>query len=297
MEIEIVGVPLDLGASRRGTDMGPSALRYARLHPALEQLGHRWRDLGNLEVPVPESRPANDGPVRHLQAICAVCADLAEVVAAIQRRDAVPLILGGDHSLAMGTLAGYRALGARPGLLWLDAHADFNTHDTSPSGNVHGMGLAAATGRGLPALVEAAGGGWLADQDVAIVGLRDVDRLERESLRRSGVHAWTMADVDRVGLAAVMERALAVVTDGGRRPLHLSLDLDVLDPDLAPGVGTPVPGGLTYREAHLALELVAATGLCGGVEVVEVNPMLDIHNRTARLAVGLIGSALGQRIL
>lgn len=298
MDIGVIGVPLDLGAARRGTDMGPSAMRYARLHSALEQAGHVWRDLGNLEVPVPESRPAATGQtMRFLPEIRIVCAELAQAVADVLGGGGLPLILGGDHSLALGTFAGYRLAAARPGVLWLDAHPDFNTAETSPSGNVHGMVLAAATGRGHADLVAAAGGGWLADADIAVVGARDVDALEGEALRASGVHTFTMTDIDRDGMGRVMERALAIVTANGRRSMHLSMDLDVLDPDLAPGVGTPVPGGLTYREAHLAAELVAATGLCRGIEVVEVNPILDVQNRTARLAVGLVASALGRRIL
>ena len=297
MRVEVIGVPLDLGAARRGTDMGPSALRYARLHAALEQLEHAWSDLGNLEVPVPESRHATRAHVRFLPEICALCADLARAVAGVRSRDSVPLVLGGDHSLTLGTLGGYARAAQRPGVLWLDAHADFNTQETTPSGNVHGMPLAAATGRGLGELVAAAGGGWLADADVALVGVRDVDAREGQALRASGIRGFTMADIDRDGIARVMERALAIVTAGGRRSLHVSLDVDVLDPDVAPGVGTPVPGGLTYREAHLALEMAAATGLVAGIDVVEVNPILDDHNRTARLAVGLIASALGRRIL
>lgn len=297
MRVEVVGVPLDLGASRRGTDMGPSALRYARLHAALEDVGHSWRDLGNVDVPVPESRQSPPARVRYLPEICALCAEVAHAVAAIRGRGAVPLVLGGDHSLAIGTLGGYRRAAERPGVLWLDAHADFNTEETTPSGNVHGMSLAVATGRGPAELVAVAGGGWLGEGDVALVGVRDVDARERLALRASGVRAFTMADIDRDGIASVMDRALGTATAGGRRPLHVSLDLDVLDPDVAPGVGTPVPGGLTYREAHLALELVAETGLVAGIDVVEVNPILDDHNRTARLAVGLIASILGRRIL
>lgn len=297
MRVAVVGVPLDLGAARRGTDMGPGALRYARLHDALARLGHQVSDLGNLAVPVAESRAEDRPRLRYLPEICAVCADLAAVVDRTRRAGAVPVVLGGDHSVSIGTLAGYARAGERPGVLWVDAHADFNTEATTLSGNIHGMPLAAATGRGTPELVAAAGAGWLPDEAVAIVGVRDVDPEERRALRDSRVHAYTMADVDREGAASVVTRALRAATAGGRRAVHVSLDLDALDPDIAPGVGTPVPGGLTYREAHLAMEMAAASGLVCGVDVVEVNPILDAHNRTARLAVGLLASLLGERIL
>jgi arginase len=296
MRVEILGVPLDLGAARRGTDMGPSAIRYARLHEALAATGHAVTDLGNLHVPVAESRIEARGRLRYLEEVAAVCGQVAEVVEAICRRGAVPLVLGGDHSLSIGTLAGCRRAGRDVGVLWLDAHGDFNTEETSPTGNIHGMPLAVATGRGAAELLAVGGGPTVAEEAAVLVGVRALDPGERAALRASAVTVFTMKEVDEQGIARVMARALEIATGGGRHGFHLSVDLDVLDPTHAPGVGTPVPGGLTYREAHLAMELVADTGLCTSLEFVEVNPILDEHNRTARLAAELIASALGQRI-
>ncbi|GAC1306316.1 MAG: arginase [Vulcanimicrobiaceae bacterium] len=286
--VDVIGVPMDLGADRRGVDMGPSAIRYARLHEGLEALGIATiLDHGNLAVPVPESGAARAVEnAKYLPIIVAVCEELASVVAASVAADGVPIVLGGDHSIAIGTLAGLRrARGTAPGLIWIDAHADINTPLTSPSGNVHGMPVSIA-------LDERS----VAAERTVFIGLRDVDPGERLRIRELGIRAYSMSDVDRLGMQRVMEEAIAIVA-GGRRSVHVSFDMDGIDPREAPGVGTAVPGGLTYREAHLGMELLAASGLVGSIEVTETNPILDEHNRTARLAVELILSALGKTIL
>ncbi|MBE3590550.1 MAG: arginase [Firmicutes bacterium] len=295
--IDIIGVPLDLGASRRGTDMGPSAIRYARLSESIAGLVPAVRDLGNIEVPVPETREAG-ASIKYLDEIAAACEELARRVAASLRSGNLPLVLGGDHSIAMGTIAGHALAGSEIGVVWIDAHADFNTPETSPSGNIHGMPLAVSTGRGHPRLVEIGRpGAKVRDEHVVIVGARSIDPLERELLRASRVTVFTMKEIDERGFANVMRNAIEIASAGGRLGLHVSFDLDVIDPHIAPGVGTPVPGGITYREAHLALELVAESGLARSLEFVEVNPILDQGNRTAQTAVELIQSALGKRIL
>lgn len=296
VRVEVVGVPLDLGAARRGTDMGPSAIRYARLHEAITSAGHTVADLGNLHVPVAESRTQEPGGLRYLPEVADACAQLAVAVDAIHRRSSFPLVLGGDHSIAIGTLAGRRRAGLRGGLIWLDAHGDFNTEETSPSGNIHGMSLAVATGRGARPLVAVGEGPTIEEGETAVVGVRSLDAQERKALHASGIAVFTMKDIDQAGIASVMQRALNVATRGGQQGFHLSCDLDVVDPLYAPGVGTPVAGGLSYREAHLAMELAADSGAMASLEVVEVNPILDERNRTARVAVELLASALGQRI-
>ncbi len=286
--VDVIGVPMDLGADRRGVDMGPSAIRYARLRESIEALGIATIvDHGNLAVPVPESSVAQAVKnAKYLPIILAVCEDLANVVEASVRGGGFPVVLGGDHSIAIGTLAGLRrARGEQPGLIWIDAHGDINTPLTSPSGNVHGMPVAFA----------------LEDHSIDIgrtvfVGLRDIDEGERTRIRELGVRAYSMSDVDRLGMQCVMEEAIALV-GSTPRSVHVSFDMDAIDPREAPGVGTAVPGGLTYREAHLAMEMVAACGIIGSVELTETNPILDEHNRTAQLAVGLILSALGKTIL
>ena len=296
MQVEVVGVPLDLGAARRGTDMGPSAIRYARLHEAISGAGHTVTDLGNLHVPVPESRVEERAALRYLPEVAGTCAELAAAVEGILRRGSLPLVLGGDHSIAIGTLAGRRRAGLSGGVIWLDAHGDFNTPATTPSGNIHGMPLAVATGRGADALLAIGGEHTAAEGTTVLVGVRALDAAERRALHASRVTVFTMKDVDQNGIAAVMQRALAIASEDGRQGFHLSCDLDVLDPMYAPGVGTPVTGGLSYREAHLAMELAADSSRLTSLEVVEVNPILDERNRTARVAVELVASALGQRI-
>jgi len=297
--IRLLGVPLDLGAARRGAHMGPSALRLAHLERALRQLGHDVDDLGDL--PSPSCAVGPTVVPGTLAVIAEVCTRLTDFAAAAVRADALPLVLGGDHSVAAGSVAGVaRALrerGASLGLLWLDAHADLNTPDTSPSGNVHGMPMAHLLGLGDRRLATLAGDTpAVHPAHVAYVGLRDLDPGEQQRIRSLGITAFTMRDIDERGMHAVMQDALAVVSHG-TGGVHASLDLDLLDPMEAPGVGTPVSGGITRREARLAMELLHDAGTLVSMDVVEVNPLLDHHNRTAELAVDLVASALGRRIL
>jgi arginase len=299
--ISVLGVPMDLGADRRGVDMGPSAIRYAGLAAELEALGNRTTDRGDLEVPRPEERDPDAGePVGSRAKFLAetedVCTRLATRVGDIIGDDAFPLVLGGDHSIAIGTVSG-AARTRETGVVWFDAHADFNTPETSPSGNVHGMPLAALLGKGPFAGSEWATAPNVSEENVAIVGLRSIDETERPALRDSDVTTYTMSDIDHRGITDVVESAIAVATDGVEN-LHVSLDLDWLDPTEAPGVGTPVRGGVSYREAHAAMERVADPEVpLSSMEVVEVNPILDEHNRTAELAVELAASALGKSVL
>jgi len=294
--VAVIGAGLDLGAGRRGVDMGPSAIRYAGLDDRVAELGRRVEDRGDVVTAVAEATSVVDERMRYLPQIKATCERIAELVAGAVADGHVPLVLGGDHSVALGTLGGLARASGPGGVLWLDAHGDLNRPETSPSGNVHGMPLAAALGLAgaafesdvypLPA-VEA--------NRVALVGVRSLDPGERELLAELDTKVFTMSDVDRVGVQAAMAEALEHVAGDGF--VHLSLDMDVLDPEVAPGVGTPVRGGLSYREAHLAMELAAEAGIVGSLEVVEVNPILDRENETAKLAVELVASALGARIL
>jgi arginase len=293
--VAVIGAPLDLGQDRRGVDMGPSAIRYAGLERRIEELGRKCADWGNVPTPVAEAESAGDEELRFLEQIKATCAEVATLVRQAVEEGYLPLVLGGDHSVALGTLAGLRSDGPG-GVLWVDAHGDLNTPQTSMTGNVHGMVLAAALGLGGDAFESAA---WtlpaVDPARVALVGVRSLDDAERTVLRDLGAAVYTMSDLDRLGVEHAMREALAHVEGTGF--VHVSLDMDVVDPSDAPGVGTPVRGGLTYREAHLAMELVAESALAGSVEVVEVNPILDRENETARLAVELVASALGARIL
>ncbi len=285
--VDIIGVPMDLGASRRGVDMGPSAIRYARLHERLRELGvSEVLDHGNLPVPIRESAMVNSASAKYLEVIQSVNAELARLVEESVRSGGLPIVLGGDHSIAMGTLAGLtRAYSGPPGLVWIDAHSDINNPETSPTGNVHGMPLWFALKNGL------------ADaKTTAQIGLRDVDEVEKRLLRESGVRAFSMTDVDKHGMTTVMAQALETVGGGGR-PIHVSFDMDAIDPSEAPGTGTPVKGGLSFREAHLAMEMLYESGQLRSIEMVEINPILDTRNQTAALAVGLICSALGKSIL
>jgi arginase len=299
--IAILGVPLDLGAGRRGVDMGPSAMRLAGLGPHIASLGYTVEDLGNVFVEQAESTPSGPSNAKYLDQIASVCGALADMVYRAVLDQCFPLVLGGDHSVAAGTVAGvaqaWKQRQERIGIIWIDAHADMNTPDTSPSGNVHGMPLACCIGQGPRELTEILGYAPKVDpRNVVLVGLRDVDPVEGRRVRESGVTAFTMRDIDERGLRDVMERALAIAGDG-TGGIHLSLDMDVVDPDEAPGVGTPVRGGMTYREAHLAMEIVSDSGSLCSMEIVEVNPVLDEANRTASLGVELVLSALGKRIL
>jgi arginase len=299
--IAVIGAPLDLGQGRRGVDMGPSALRVANLNARVAALGYEVEDLGNIAVEQAESCAVGDAHAKYLEQIAGACERLGKRVGAALDGGRLPLVLGGDHSVAVGTMSGvaqhFRRQGSTAGLIWLDAHADMNTPGSSPSGNVHGMPLAAILGRGAPELVDLFGFHPKASPaHTAIVGLRDVDNQERSNVRDSGVHAYTMRDIDERGLRTVMEEAIRVACEG-TDGFHLSLDMDFVDPKDAPGVGTPVRGGATYREAHLAMEMICDSGKMVSMEVVEVNPVIDEVNRTADLAVELIMSGMGKRIL
>jgi len=292
---------MDLGAGRRGVDMGPSALRLAGLNETLTSLGYEVEDLGNVVVDQPETAPVGTPEARYLPQIAHTCERLAALVTKAADAGRVPVVLGGDHSVAVGTVSGmsrhFRNRQARMGLIWIDAHADMNTPATSPSGNVHGMPLACCIGLGPRELIGIGGDApQVQPSSVALIGLRSVDDIERFNVRRAGVHPFTMRDIDERGLPSVMREALDIV-DAGTAGFHLSFDMDAVDPREAPGVGTPVRGGITYREAHLAMELICDSGRMTSLEVVEVNPVLDEANRTALLAVELITSALGKRIL
>jgi len=296
--IAVIGCALDLGSGRRGVDMGPSAIRYGGLHDALTALGHPLDDRGNVIAPTLERLSQGDPSARYWDAIRDICGQLADEVAAAVGRGQFPLVLGGDHSISIGTLGGLaRAHGATGGVIWVDAHADINTPASSPSGNVHGMPLAVALG--LVDDERFATDAWpqpaVAPHRTVLIGVRSVDAGERELIRRAGITVYTMSDIDRLGMHRVMETAVQIASGGAF--LHVSFDMDVLDPEQAPGVGTPVPGGITFREAHLAMELAHTHGHIAALELVEVNPILDEHNVTGNLAVDLARSALGARIL
>jgi len=300
--VRIFGVPMDLGADRRGVDMGPSAIRYAGLADQLAAICAETDDGGNVGVPSPEQADPDAGcpsvgRANYLAATERVCRDLADRVAATVDEGHRPLVLGGDHSIAIGTVTGV-AREQDVGIVWFDAHGDFNTPTTTPSGNVHGMPLAALLGRDHFADCDWTGVDGLAAENVVLVGVRDLDDTERQEVRDSDVTVYTMTDIDERGLPDVTREAVEIATDG-TDGLHVSLDLDFLDPTEAPGVGTPVRGGASYREGHTAMEVVSRTAgdRLASLELVEVNPILDEHNRTAELAVELAASALGKRIL
>ncbi len=300
-EIAIIGAPLDLGAGRRGVDMGPSALRLAGLNGKLASLGYQVEDLGNVSAAQQESTPTGPDNAKYLAEIAGTCLKLAETVDGVASAGKFPLVLGGDHSVAAGTVAGvshaFRKRGEKIGIIWIDAHADMNTPDSSPSGNVHGMPLACCLGRGPRELTHFFDyAPKVEGRNVVLVGIRDVDIRERQVVRDSGVKAFTMRDIDERGLTNVMKEAIALANDG-TGGFHLSFDMDAVDPDEAPGVGTPVRGGMTYREAHLAMETICDCSRMVSMELVEVNPVLDSANRTALLGVELITSAMGKKIL
>jgi arginase len=299
--IAIIGAPMDLGAGRRGVDMGPSALRLANLNEKLSSLGYEVQDLGNVRVDQPEASPVGHENARYLTQIAQTCARLMEMVEHAMELSQVPLVLGGDHSVAVGTVAGvsnyFHKSQRKLGLLWIDAHADMNTPGSSPSGNIHGMPLACSIGNGPRELTHLGGYAPKVDAaNVAIVGLRSVDEAERRHVRAAGVHAYTMRDLDERGLRSVIREAIERASEG-TAGFHLSFDMDSVDPSEAPGVGTPVRGGMTYREAHLAMETICDSGRMTSMEIVEVNPVIDEVNRTALLGVELVMSAMGQRIL
>ena len=299
--IAIIGVPLDLGAGRRGVDMGPSAVRVANLNARLSEIGFEVEDLGNVPVAQPEGHPEGKPEAKYLPQITQTCTHLAELVQKQMAAGKCPLILGGDHSLAVGTVSGVskhlRDRSEKLGMIWIDAHTDMNTPATSPSGNIHGMPLACCIGLGPRELTDIFGySPKVAPENVALVGIRSVDDDERNNVQKSGVHAFTMRDIDERGMRWVIEESIRIA-GAGTAGIHVSLDMDAVDPREAPGVGTPVRGGITYREAHLAMEILCDSGRMTSMEVVEVNPVIDEVNRTAVLAVELVMSAMGKRIL
>ncbi len=303
--VHILGVPLDHGAGRRGVGMGPQALRIANLHDVLARMGFSIKDHGDLHVAAPETTTPGDPKLKYLPIILKACQQAAAKVEEILDALGLPLVVGGDHSIAIGTISGVAshlrkkpgATDPRLGVIWFDAHGDINTPETTPSGNIHGMPLACLLGMGAKELTSIGfEGAKLEAAKVAQIGLRDLDDLEKRQLRDSGVHAYTMADIDRRGMATVVEEALRIVT-AGTDHLHVSFDVDSIDPLVAPGTGTRKMGGLTYREAHLGMEIIADSKRLSSLDVVEVNPTLDQQNQTAELAVELIASVLGKRIL
>lgn len=296
-KIAILGMPMDLGQGRRGVDMGPSALRYGRLEARLEALGHDVQDLGDIDVPAAEelgiSHAGPGGGMAYLDEIRKACEAAVEALLVLPE-EVFPLVLGGDHSIALGSVTGCSRR-QRTGLVWVDAHGDFNTPETSPSGNIHGMPLATLCGIGDRRLVDLAwDGAKVRPEDVVLIGVRDLDSGEKKLMREASVTVYTMKEIDRLGLPRIAEETLARL--GGLPRLHVSFDADVLDPEIAPGVGTPVPGGLTLREAHLLMELFADSGRVTSLDLVEVNPILDRQNRTASVLVDLAASLLGKKI-
>lgn len=296
-KISIIGVPMDLGADRRGVDMGPSAIRYAGIKKRLESMGYYIEDTGDLRVPSPESHPIVHHNLKYLSEIVRVNQELAETVSREMRKGHFPLVIGGDHSIAIGTIAGLTAHKKNMGVIWYDAHGDLNTGVTSPSGNIHGMSLAVSLGIGHPDLTGIGGPNpKVSPENVVVIGARDLDPGERELIKKIGIKVFTMHEIDRLGMPRVMEEAISIVSKG-TDGVHLSLDLDGLDPHDAPGVGTPVIGGISYRESHLAMEMLAEANILTSAEFVEVNPILDVQNTTAKVAVALISSVLGDKLL
>lgn len=295
--VSIIGMPMDLGQGRRGVDMGPSAIRYAALQQIICDLGFDIEDLGDVTIPSPESLVIRDQNLKYLHEITQVCEELANRVSNVIERKRFPLVLGGDHSMAIGTVAGAAKHFKNMGLIWFDAHGDLNTGETSPSGNIHGMSLAASLGIGHPLLTQLGGfAPKVRPENVVLLGARELDLGEQQLIRDLGIKVFTMHEIDRLGMARVMEETIQIVSKG-TDGVHLSLDLDGLDPSDCPGVGTPVPGGITYRESHLAMEMLADSGILTSAEFVEVNPILDQSNLTAKVAVALISSMLGKKIL
>src|SRR5579864_1534295 len=301
LKVRIIGVPMDLGQSRRGVDMGPSALRVAGLQSKLKQLGHQVEDVGNITVKQPEEMHYGEKRAKYLDEIAETCGDLAKISEKALDEGFLPLVLGGDHSIAIGSCSGasnfFHEQKKKIGYIWLDAHGDMNTPESSPSGNIHGMPLAAIMGYGADELVNLGGFKPKAEPgNIVIVGARDLDAQERKIVKKSGIHVFTMLDIDERGMREVMADALKYATDD-TDGIAVSLDMDFVDPSDAPGVGTPVRGGATYREAHLAMEMIADSHTMVSFELVEINPVIDLHNATALLGVELVLSGLGKKIL
>lgn len=299
--VSIIGAPLDLGAGHRGVDAGPSAFRIAGLVKAIQSMGFPVVDEGNIRVEIPEALTEGDRQAKFLSEIAQACDAQREMVFAALQKGHFPLVLGGDHSIAIGTIAGisqyYRERNEEIGVIWVDAHADMNTPETTESGNIHGMPMSASLGLGAPELTQLGGfAPKIKPENVALIGIRDVDENEKRLVRETGVKVFTMTDIDELGMPTVIRQAIEVA-GSGTAGIHLSFDFDGLDPEVAPGVGTPVRGGIRYREAHLLMEKVALTGRMIGLEMVELNPILDLRNQTAELGVELIQSAFGKRIL
>jgi arginase len=294
-KVRLIGVPMDLGQNRRGVDMGPSAVRYAGLQARLTKLGYEVYDEGNISVPNPEEEVA-EGESRRLKAVAAACQSIYEIGRQCVSQQEFPIFLGGDHSISIGTVAAAAAEDEEIGLIWVDAHGDFNVPESSPTGNIHGMPVAILVGQGNEKLVNIGyPGPKVHPTHIVQIGIRTLDPMERQRLNHSGVNVFTMRHLDELGMAAVARQALDRLRHLSR--IHVSLDMDSLDPAEVPGVGTPVPGGLTYREAHLLMEILGDSGRVSSMDVVEINPILDEGNKTAELAVGLVASLLGQRIL
>ncbi|MFC4410303.1 arginase [Chungangia koreensis] len=298
LDIAIIGVPMDLGQARRGVDMGPSAIRYAGVVERLEAIGHEVTDEGDIQVRVTKSSDMTQTNLKNLNEVRIGNTKLADKVHEVVTNGKFPLVLGGDHSIAIGTLAGISDRYKNLGVIWYDAHADLNTDETSPSGNIHGMPLAVSLGLGHDELVNIRGfAPKVKPENIVIIGARSIDPGERELIKERGIKVYTMHEIDRLGMTAVVEDAISYLKSREVDGVHLSLDLDGLDPLYTPGVGTPVPGGITYRESHLAMEMLEESGLITSAEFVEVNPILDERNKTADVAVALMGSLFGERLL
>lgn len=301
LKVGLVTVSMDLGAGRRGVDMGPSAIRIAGLNQELETLGYEVREMVNVTASAPEVSPLEETRTKYVNTIAEVCRQTRTNVETALEDGCVPLVLGGDHSISLGSVAGvaahYRKQGKPIGLIWVDAHADMNTPESTPSGNIHGMVLSLLLGRGDPRLLDVAGDvPAVQPEHVSIIAARDLDNEERRLVKEAGIRVFSMTELDERGVATCIDEAIARAT-AGTAGVHISFDLDCIDPQIAPGVGTPVRGGITYREAHLVCEKAARSGRLLSLDMVELNPVLDSENRTARLAVGLIASALGKSIL
>ncbi|WP_088006660.1 arginase [Indiicoccus explosivorum] len=299
LNISIIGVPMDLGQNRRGVDMGPSAIRYAGVVDRLKSIGHEVKDEGDITIDKAAPETSEGTNLRNLEAVTGASQELGDKVNAVAEAGNFPLVLGGDHSIAIGTLAGIGDRHQNLGVIWYDAHADMNTSDTSPSGNIHGMPLAVSMGLGHEQLTGLRGyTPKVKPENIVIIGARSIDPGERKLIKEKGVRVYTMHEIDKLGMNAVMEEAIQYLTEERKTDaVHLSLDLDGIDPIYTPGVGTPVPGGISYRESHLAMEMLHDAGIITSAEFVEVNPILDEKSRTADVAVALIGSLFGEKLL